>query len=146
MQFITRLFALTRAVQLRRQFREVSRLLEELNPQMRRQLGGLALREMAAAAKCEFPHLYGTPPDEKYLPWGTGTETGIERLRSDNIQVRLRGSALWLTVAYHETMDSPFGEQQELHRQLIRTLRTLKETVPVDQVQRWMNDGAESAA
>ncbi|MBN8727262.1 MAG: hypothetical protein J0H15_06090 [Xanthomonadales bacterium] len=130
MQFVTRLIALTRAVQLRRQFREVSRMLEELSPPARRQLAALALREFSNASRSEFPHLYGTPPEEKYRAWGSGTDIGLERLRSENLQVRLRGGALWLIVAYHETRDSPFGEQQELHRQCMRTLRMLKESIP----------------
>ncbi|MCK9539175.1 hypothetical protein [Dokdonella sp.] len=143
MEFLTRLIALTRAMQLRRQFREVSRMLEELSPPARRQMASLALREFTNASKSEFPHLYGTSPDEKYRAWGSGTDVGLERLRSDNLQVRLRGGALWLSVAYHETRDSPFGEQQELHRQLMRILRTLRETIPAAERER---AGLEEAA
>jgi hypothetical protein len=146
MQLVTRLIALSRAVQLRRQFREINRALEELAPATRRQLAAIALREFANAAKSEFPHLYATPPDEKYRAWGSGADIGLERLRSDNLQVRLRGVALWLTVVFHETKDSAFGEQQELHRQVMRALRTLKETVPATDLNRWMvNNEAEAA-
>lgn len=146
MQLVTRLIALSRAVQLRRQFREINKALEELAPATRRQLAAIALREFANAAKSEFPHLYATPPDEKYRAWGSGTDIGLERLRSDNLQVRLRGVALWLTVVFHETKDSAFGEQQELHRQVMRALRTLKETVPATDLNRWMvNNEAEAA-
>jgi hypothetical protein len=146
MQLVTRLIALSRAVQLRRQFREINKALEELAPATRRQLAAIALREFANAAKSEFPHLYATPPDEKYRAWGSGADIGLERLRSDNLQVRLRGVALWLTVVFHETKDSAFGEQQELHRQVMRALRTLKETVPATDLNRWMvNNEAEAA-
>jgi hypothetical protein len=146
MQLVTRLIALSRAVQLRRQFREINKTLEELAPATRRQLAAIALREFANAAKSEFPHLYATPPDEKYRAWGSGADIGLERLRSDNLQVRLRGVALWLTVVFHETKDSAFGEQQELHRQVMRALRTLKETVPATDLNRWMvNNEAEAA-
>jgi hypothetical protein len=144
MQFVTRLIALSRAVQLRKQFREINKALEDLAPTSRRQLAAIALREFANASKSEFPHLYATPPDEKYRPWGSGTDIGLERLRSDNMQVRLRGVALWLTVAYHETKDSPFGEQQELHRQVMRSLRSLKEGAPAGDLNAWMID-AEAA-
>ena len=82
------------------------------------------------ASKSEFPHLYATPPDEKYHAWGSGTDIGLERMRSDSLQVRLRGVALWLTVAYHETKDSQFAEQQELHRQVMRAMRALKDSIP----------------
>ena len=144
MQLVTRLIALSRAVQLRRQFREINKALEELAPATRRQLAAIALREFANAAKSEFPHLYATPPDEKYRAWGSGADIGLERLRSDNLQVRLRGVALWLTVAFHETKDSPFGEQQDLHRQVMRSLRSLKEGVPAAELTSWMID-AEAA-
>jgi hypothetical protein len=145
MHFVTRLIALTRSVQLRRQFREINKALEELAPNARRQLAAISLREFANAAKSEFPHLYATPPEEKYRAWGSGTDIGLERLRSDNVQVRLRGVALWLTVAYHETKDSPFAEQQELHRQVMRSLRTLKEAIPSADLNRWMLGEAEAA-
>lgn len=146
MQLVTRIIALSRAVQLRRQFREINKALEELAPATRRQLAAIALREFANAAKSEFPHLYATPPDEKYRAWGSGSDIGLERLRSDNLQVRLRGVALWLTVVFHETKDSAFGEQQELHRQVMRALRTLKETVPATDLNRWMVSNEAEAA
>lgn len=145
MQFVTRLIALTRAMQLRRQFREINKALEQLSPNARRQLAAISLREFTNASKSEFPHLYGTPPEEKYRAWGSGTEIGLERLRSDNVQVRLRGVALWLAVAFHETKDSPFGEQQDLHRQVMRSLRALKETIPAADLNRWMLSEAEAA-
>lgn len=145
MHVVTRLIALTRAVQLRRQFREINRSLEHLAPNLRRQLAAIALREFANASKSEFPHLYATPPEEKYRAWGSGTDIGLERLRSDNLQVRLRGVALWLTVVYHETKDSPFAEQQDLHRQVMRALRALKETIPAADLSRWMIGEAEAA-
>ncbi|MGA8277347.1 MAG: hypothetical protein WB784_04030 [Rhodanobacteraceae bacterium] len=132
MHLLTRLIALTRGVQLRRQFREVIQVVNQLPAAPRQQLAALAVRELANASKCEFPHLYATPPEEKYRAWGSGTDIGMERVHSDNLQVRLRGIALWLVVAYHETRDSPFGEQQELHRQVMRTLRTLRESIPAD--------------
>ena len=146
MQFVTRVIALSRAVQLRRQLREVNKALESLSPPMRRQLAGIAIREFNAAAACEFPHLYGTPPEEKYRAGGAGTDIGIERLQSENLQVRLRGIALWLTVVYHETKDSPYSEQQDLHRQAMRAMRSLKESVPADQIKQWMNQEDAAAA
>ena len=145
MQVLTRLIALIRSVQLRRQFREINKTLEHLPPSVRRQLAVIALREFANASKSEFPHLYATPPEEKYRAWGSGTDIGLERLRSDNLQVRLRGVALWLTVVFHETKDSPFAEQQELHRQVMRALRTLKEAVPATDLNAWMVSEAEAA-
>lgn len=146
MHLVTRLIALSRAMQLRRQLREINKTLGQLAPSARRQLAAIALREFANASKSEYPHLYATPPEEKYRAWGSGTDIGLERLRSDNLQVRLRGVALWLTVAYHETKDSPFGDQQELHRQVMRLLRTLKEAVPASELNRLMASEGEAAA
>ncbi|HEV7489839.1 MAG TPA: hypothetical protein VGO25_03475 [Rhodanobacteraceae bacterium] len=146
MQLVTRLIALSRAMQLRRQFRGVEKALVELQPNARRQLAAIALREFANASKSEFPHLYATPPDLKYRAWGSGTEIGLERMRSDSLQVRLRGVALWLTVAYHETKDSPFAEQQELHRQVMRAIRALKDSIPAAELSQWFAAANEAQA
>lgn len=145
MHMFTRVVALTRAMQLRRQLREINRSLEGLPPAARRQLAVLALREFANASRSEFPHLYGTPPEDRYRAWGSGTQIGLERMRSENLQVSLRGVALWLAVAYHETRDSEFSEQQELHRQVMRALRALREIVPAAELQRWSLDEAQTA-
>ncbi|MCE5233469.1 MAG: hypothetical protein ABFC67_09945 [Mizugakiibacter sp.] len=128
MRFLTRIIAMSRAVRLGRQFRDIERGIGELSVPARKQLALLAMKEFACAAKSEFPHLYGTPPDQRYLPWGAGTDIGFERARSENLQVRLRGAAMWLAVAYHETKDTPYADLQALHRQLLRVLRTLKES------------------
>ena len=146
MQLVTRLIALSRAMQLRRQFRGIEKALEELAPNARRQLAAIAMREFTNASKSEFPHLYATPPEEKYRPWGSGTDIGLERMRSDSLQVRLRGVALWLTVAYHETKDSPFAEQQELHRQVMRAMRALKDSIPAAELSQWFASANEARA
>jgi len=145
MQLMTRLIALTRGMQLRRQFKEIEKALEQLAPNARRQLAALAMREFSNAAKSEFPHLYATPPDEKYSPWGSGTAIGYERMKSDSLQVRMRGMALWLTVTFHETKDSQFADQRELHRLVMRTLRTLKETVPAKEMSQLLANHPQAA-
>src|SRR6185312_5170147 len=63
--------------------------------QLTRQLRVLTLREIGQASRSEYPHLYGTSPEARYLPWGQGTGAGYERARSDNPEVALRGIALW---------------------------------------------------
>ena len=131
MNIVARLVALSRSIQLNRQFREIQRVIDSLPLATRRQLGTLAVKEFAIASKCEFPHLYGTPPElQGTEAWGKGTEIGYARVKSDNAQLKLRGIALWLTVAYYETKDSKYGEVQNLHRHLMRTLRVLKESAP----------------
>lgn len=129
-QLIWRLIATKRAYQLQREFKEIEKLFEGLTRPARQQLAQLTLKEFAVAAKTEFPHLYGTPPEDRYSPWGSGTQTGLSRARSDNLPVRMRGIALWLTVAYHETRGSTFPALDGVHRSLLRMLRTLRESVP----------------
>ncbi len=147
MRIVSRLIALSRSIQLNRQFREIEKSIAELPLASRRQLAAIAMREFATAAKCEFPHLYGTPDaDQRYQPWGSGTDLGFSRVKSDNPQVKLRGIALWLTVAYHETKESKYGEIQNLHRQLMRTLRVLKESAPPVEANQWFAGQAGQAA
>jgi hypothetical protein len=145
MHLITRLIALTRGMQLRRQFKEIEKALDQLNPNARRQLAALAMREFSNVAKSEFPHLYATPPDEKYSPWGSDTAIGFERMKSDSLQVRMRGMALWLTVTFHETKDSAYADQRELHRLVMRTLRTLKESVPAKEMSQLLANHPQAA-
>ncbi len=130
MHFINRIIAMSRAAQLGRQLREVEQSMDQMAQSTRVRLAGLVMREIDQAARCEFPHLYGTAPDLRYKLWGTGTDTGIERAKSDNLQVRLRGIALWLAVAYHETRESSFNDSQNMHRRIQGIVRKLKESVP----------------
>ena len=127
MRLVTRIVAKSRAIRLARQLRDVETAIQALPPGARRQLALLAMKEFANASRCEFPHLYGSPPDLKYLPWGGGSDIGHERARSDNPQMRMRGIALWLAVAFHETRDAPTRDLQLLHRNLLRVMRQLKE-------------------
>ena len=127
MRLVTRIVAKSRAIRLARQLRDVETAIQALPPGARRQLALLAMKEFANASRCEFPHLYGSPPDLKYLPWGGGSDIGHERARSDNPQMRMRGIALWLAVAVHETRDAPTRDLQLLHRNLLRVMRQLKE-------------------
>ena len=147
MRSLVPLIAFVRGQQLERQFRRISKSLETLPASARTRLSLLTLREIGQAARHEFPHLYGTPPQARYLPWGRGTATGFTRACSDNPEVALRGIALWLAVAYHETKDSPYPFVRERHRQLLRVVRELKDLhgaarEPDDLVQQWMQPSA----
>lgn len=126
MRIVNRILAMARVMRLGRQLREIERASMALPRGMQRQLATIVLREMAQAGRCEFPHLYGTPPEERYSPWGSGTEIGIARVRSDNPQVRMRGIGLWLAVAFHETREAELQGAGDLHRQVLRVLRQLK--------------------
>lgn len=144
MQIVTRLIAMTRARQLQRQFQYVERSIASLPARTRSRLAIMTLREIGQASKCEFPHLYGTAPEQRYVPWGQGTEIGFNRAQSENPEVALRGIALWLAVAYHETKESPHTSLQPQHRQLLRVLRELRDVgnEPADATAQWMRSGA----
>lgn len=137
MRIVTRLIAMNRARLLGRQLREIERQVQNLPKRTRARLGTMALREIGQASRCDFPHLYGTPPEERYLPWGQGTEIGLARARSDNAEVAMRGIALWLAVAYHETKNTPHQNIRPHHRDLMRLLRELKEQHRADPSQEW---------
>ena len=144
MQIVTRLTAMIRARQLQRQFQQIDRIVTSLPPRTRSRLGIMTLREIGQASKCEFPHLYNTAPELRYIPWGQGTDIGFGRAQSDNPEVSMRGIALWLAVAYHETKDSTHASMQPQHRQILRVLRELRDASgePVDATAQWMKSGA----
>ena len=127
MKLLIPVIVMWRARQLGRQFNAIERNVRVLSERNRMQLSTLTLREIGHAAQNDFPHLYGTAPESRYLPWGSGTDTGYARAASANTEVSLRGIALWLAVAYHETKNSPHLALQAQHRQLLRVLRELKE-------------------
>jgi hypothetical protein len=139
MSFFTRTIAFARGYQLSRQFSVIERSIQALPATALIKLEALLKAEIARAEQCEFPHLYGTPPGQRYVPWGQGTQTGFERVKSDNLEVRLRGIALWLAVVFHETRDSPYANMQPQQRAVLRVLRELK---PIGarsaKAERWM--------
>lgn len=127
MQLLTPVIVMMRARQLGRQFRDIQRSIQALPKRSHTRLSTLTLREVGQASRSEFPHLYGTSPEVRYLPWGQGTEAGYGRACSTNPEVALRGIALWLAVAYHETRNSPHASLQQQHRKLMQLLRELKD-------------------
>lgn len=143
MQILTPFFVMMRSRQLGRQFRDIERSIRALTKRNRDRLSTLSLREIGQASRGDFPHLYGTTPESRYLPWGQGTDVGYERACSNNSEIALRGIALWLAVAYHETKNSPHTRLQLQHRQLMQLLRELKEIRnSSNTVERWMQETA----
>lgn len=140
MQLLSPVITLFRAHQLDRQLRVIERSVNALPQRSRAQLSIQVLREIGQASRSEFPHLYGTPPEARYQPWGQGTAAGFERAKSDNPEVALRGIALWLAVAYHETKHSPQDRLLPQHRQVVQLLSDLKRlaTSNKDKVKQWM--------
>jgi hypothetical protein len=143
MQILTPIFVIMRARQLGRQFRDIERHIRALPKRNHDRLSTLTLREIGQASRSDFPHLYGTDPEARYLPWGQGTEAGYERACSNSPEVAMRGIALWLAVAYHETKNSPHASLQSQHRQLMQILRQLKEVHSRGStVESWMSETA----
>lgn len=143
MQILTPFLVMMRARQLGRQLRDIERIVRALPERSRERLSALTLREIGQASRSEFPHLHGTAPEARYLPWGQGTEAGYERARSGNVEVAMRGVALWLAVAYHETRNSPYPSLLPHYRQLMQLLGELKEVHSQTRtVDRWMQQTA----
>lgn len=146
MRFVTRIIATSRAVRLGRELREIEAIIQHLPRPAHQKLALLTVRELAQAGRCEFPHLYGTPPEQRYAMWGSGTHTGLARAHSDNMQVRLRGIALWLAVTFHETRDSNHAQLESLHRQVLGMLRQLKQSVPETRANKQAGGAAQAVA
>jgi hypothetical protein len=113
-----------RAARLRRQFSEVNQRSLELPHSYREQLAELIGRECDNVAASSDPALYGSQIEEGAS--ASGLDIGYDRARSDNVQVRMRGIALWMALAYHETRNAETAEAQDLHRNILRTMRTLR--------------------
>ena len=129
MKLVFRTLALARYLTLRNQLKDLEKAISHLSLDQRRALYALSQKEFANAAASAVPHLYSSENPERYSPWGNGTAIALERIKSDNLPLKLRGIALWLAVAYHETKGVPYGEMQDMHRNVLRTVRLLKESV-----------------
>ena len=110
-RLIDRFGAFRRYLTLRRQLAAIDKLITDLSPSERVQLIDLTARDIGQRSKDE------------------DTESGFARARSENIHLRLHGIAQWLGVAYRETRDSRHEEVRDLHREVMRSLRLLRESV-----------------
>jgi hypothetical protein len=124
-RLVTRVTAMGRNARLRRQLADIEQRCLELPRSYRDQLAELIGRECDNVARSPNPSLYGTHTEDGVEVGGL--EVGLDRARSDNVQVRMRGLALWLALVYHETRNAaPTPENEELHRQVLRIMRELK--------------------
>ncbi|MGH8192061.1 MAG: hypothetical protein ACREP2_11505 [Rhodanobacteraceae bacterium] len=121
---VTRVTAMGRNARLRRQLADIEQRSLELPRLYRDQLADLVKRECDNVAGSPEPSLYGTHAEDGVTTGGL--EIGYERARSDNVQVRMRGLALWLALVYHETSTARTPENEELHRHVLRVMRELK--------------------
>lgn len=123
-RLVTRVTSLGRAARLRRQLGDVERRCNALAPAQRAQLAELVGRECDNVAASADHAAYGA----QVLDGVTmdGLDVALERAKSGNVQVRIRGLALWLALVYDETLDAKAPEAAELHRALLRVMRELK--------------------
>ncbi|MDR6936203.1 hypothetical protein [Luteibacter sp. 3190] len=127
MRLVSHLIAVNREIRLRRQLADIERVVLALPVRAHADLQQLVRREMEQASACDFPHLYGTPPEERYSTYGHGPDIGLGKARSDNPLIATRGVALWIASVYHETLDARRPGMEDLHRQILRLMRQIKE-------------------
>ena len=108
-----RMRVLGRYLVLRRQLAEIRRNIDALSTADQRALIAHAAREMQLS--------------ERQSRDAESTNAAFGRARTGNPRVRLIGIAQWLTSAFRESEQSDHGEMQELHRQLKRAFRLLRE-------------------
>ncbi|HVU82732.1 MAG TPA: hypothetical protein VHD89_12080 [Rhodanobacteraceae bacterium] len=123
-RLVTRVTSMGRAARLRRQFGEIEQRSLELPRSYREQLAELIGRECDSVEAAADPSIYGTQTENGVTT--SGLDLGFDRARSDNVQVRMRGIALWIALVYRETRNAEAPESQELHRAILRVMRELK--------------------
>lgn len=128
MSFLIRLLSTLRYMTLRRQLREMRKIIESLSPSTRSAVATLTMGEIQNAARAPVPHLYGAQDLHRYQPWSDAATQAFGKARSSVAQLKLRGIALWLAVAYHETRDMPHSGLAEIHREILGLLGHLKGT------------------
>jgi hypothetical protein len=111
---LLRLRVLGRYLVLRRQLADIRRQIDGLSTADQRALIAHANRELQIS--------------QRQSREAESTNAAFARARTGNPRVRLIGVAQWLVSAFRETEQSPHGEMQELHRQLMRTFRLLRES------------------
>jgi len=127
MRFLISMLALTRLIQLKRQWREVLLRLQQLPEDNRMLLAAFVFGEAQRAAKHPLPRFYASRPLDGYRPWGDAADTAFERVRSDNLQQQLKGLATWLAVVHHETAGIPHPGLQALHTEVTTHLFPLRD-------------------
>lgn len=113
-RMMLRVNGLARYLVLRRQLSEISRQVGRLSLADQRALGVHVHREYELSARQSRE--------------ASTTNAGFARARSPNARVRLLGMAQWITSAYRETEQAQYAELADLHRQLARLMRILRQS------------------
>lgn len=120
-RLVTRVSTLSRSVRLKRQFAEIEQRSLELPRSYRNQLTQFIARECALQMN---PLVMSAEGGDEIRT----VEASIDRVRSDNVQLRMRGIAIWIGIVYQETRDANDAENEALHRMVLRVIRLLKES------------------
>ncbi len=129
-RIVSRVTSMGRTARLRRQFSDIEQRSLELPRSYREQLAELIQRECTHVEQSDNPGLYGSRTEGETTT--SGLDVGFDRARSDNVQVRMRGIALWLALVYQQTRGSSAPEGEELHRLLLRLMRELNVFGPAE--------------
>jgi len=127
MRLVSHLIAVNREMRLRRQLADIERVVLSLPVRAHADLQHLVRREMEQASACDHPHLYGSLGQERPGGTGQGPDLGMAKARSGNPLIATRGVALWIASVYHETLGAERPASSDLHRQILRLMRQIKE-------------------
>ena len=118
-RMVQRTTAFARYLNMLRQFNGVGAAIHELDAAERRKIALTALAELTRAETCS-----GATAAVK-TDWAVEAAVAFARVRSPHLHVRTTGIRGWLGAAYRATFESPYGEVQTLHRQVLRALRQM---------------------
>jgi hypothetical protein len=113
-RMMLRVNGLARYMVLRRQLAEVARGVSRLSTADQRALAVHVHREFELSARQSRE--------------ASTTNAGFARSRSSNARVRLLGMAQWITSAFRETEQAEYPEMTDIHRQIMRLMRILRQT------------------
>ncbi|MBD8527154.1 hypothetical protein [Pseudomarimonas arenosa] len=118
MKYLTRMLALTRFLLLRKQWKDIRGVLNLLTRDQENVLGAMVYGELQRAAKHPVPRFYASQQMEAYSPWGDALTAAWDKICSDEPQVQLRGLAVWLAVAFHETHNAALPMLSRLNSEI----------------------------
>lgn len=106
---------------LLRQFGVVGKVVSGLPPAQRHQVAVTALSELS-----ELTAGGGEPAVGDARKWSLEAKRTFARVRSPHASIHVSAAQRWLICAYRATFNSPYGEVQNLHRAVLRVLRTMQ--------------------
>jgi hypothetical protein len=106
---------------LLRQFNVVAKIVTGLPATQRHQIASTALAQLAeSSAVATDPNL------DDARQWSAEASRSYPRVRSPHGFIHVPAMQRWLVCAYRATFNSPYGEVQNLHRAVLRALRTMQ--------------------